>query len=760
MDTKKILGIVFSALFVALFGFVLTWGIINFNKVKDAMSGTELYTQEDLNNAYQDGYDTALTNKDEYDTLINGYRDNIISLNDTISQLNSQISSLNATNKDCNYQIENLTSTKSELESQVANLNEIKSNNEATIKELNVEIDRLEREIETLNVSEDDKDYTIQILNNQIENYKAHIVQLQNTNNLNLETISSLNSQISSLNSQISDLTLQVNNNSSNVTALNNKIAELEKSVAYYESYIANLETSDQCVATFEYDGSVYNIQIVKSGSTVSVLNPTSTDYKIFNYWTVDGEKVDLSTYTISVNTKFVANVTYKYAVTFTVNGEVYDSQIVVKNGFVNLPGNPTVDGYEFDGWSLNGVDVVSPNTIAITSNTTFDAVLTQKYTVTFVYEDNVVSTQSVRNGSCASDVIIANTDYITFNGWAYNGSIIDLSTFKITGSITLVADVTYAYRVRFMVDGVLYNAQTIVKNNYVILPNNPTKDGYEFDGWSINGVDIVDVENMAIDSDITYFAIFTQLFTVNFVYENDTVETQIIRNGEYCSNVLINDSTEKLFKGWIHEDKVVDVTTISITQNITFKALVSYLVQFSMNDTIIDSQYVDYGNTANYTGSTTVGDYNITGWTLFGGIVDDFSVIPVGEPITFIADVERVKITATANSSSAYSVTDNWSSAGVYIYRFKLTELRTDFGPNVNSAKIEISWSGLLGTTGTETVDSEHGCVGFFIDDDVAISCDPSNGGFSIYVYNKSYKSFEFSLVIYPYYQSGYSGL
>ena len=115
METKKVLSIIFSIIFLGAFAFVLSWGIINFNKVKEGISGTELYNQEDLNNAYQDGYDTALENKDEYDELISGYRDTITTLNDNISQLNSQITNLKGANQDCQNQIKNLTSTKTNL---------------------------------------------------------------------------------------------------------------------------------------------------------------------------------------------------------------------------------------------------------------------------------------------------------------------------------------------------------------------------------------------------------------------------------------------------------------------------------------------------------------------------------------------------------------------------------------------------------------------------------------------------------------------
>ena len=59
METKKVLSLIFSLLFVGAFTFVLVWGITNFNKVQEGLSGTGLYTQEDLNKAYEDGYDTV-----------------------------------------------------------------------------------------------------------------------------------------------------------------------------------------------------------------------------------------------------------------------------------------------------------------------------------------------------------------------------------------------------------------------------------------------------------------------------------------------------------------------------------------------------------------------------------------------------------------------------------------------------------------------------------------------------------------------------
>ena len=72
----------------------------------------------------------------------------------------------------------------------------------------------------------------------------------------------------------------------------------------------------------------------------LNITNPADTDYVKFNGWAVNEEIVDLSTYQITSNTIFVADLTYIYDVEFiyyTVVDDVstrvvYDSQKVEEN--------------------------------------------------------------------------------------------------------------------------------------------------------------------------------------------------------------------------------------------------------------------------------------------------------------------------------------------------------------------------------------------------------------------------------------------
>lgn len=396
-NTKKILTIVFSVLLIVVFGFAVTWCVINFNQVKTGMASTGVYTIDDINNAYEDGYGTALTDKEEYEELINGYRDTIIALNDTISQLNSQVNDLSSSNRDYTTQVESLTEQKEILDKQVETLSNDKINNEATIQ--------------------------------------------------------SLNTVIYNLNKQISDMSRLSQNYTSQINELNNHINELQASVSYYESYIATLENSKQVVATFEYDGSVYNIQVINKGAQLSVVAPESTETKIFNGWKVDDNLVDLNEYRIVQNTKFVADITYKFSVQFIVDSEIQDSQLVIKDDTATLPQAPVKDGYEFLGWSLNGVDIIENiETLPVTENTTYHAVFIKIHTVTFIAENQVIATQYIRNGNYAnSNEVQVETDG-TFMGWQVNDLTVNVDTYQVFTDTIFVAEIKRV-TLKFIVD-------------------------------------------------------------------------------------------------------------------------------------------------------------------------------------------------------------------------------------------------------------------------------------------------------------------
>lgn len=543
--TKKIIAIVVSILAITTIGCFVG---LNWSSIKTMLSGAQIYTAEQMEESYNQGYADANTNEDTYLQQLDYYK-NLVEDNELeIENLNNKIVDLTNTNLSNQSQIINLNNIIEDNESTIENLqltindnNDSISNLNTQISGLNNEIESLENDIEDLEIklSQSNEDYQIlqselttktnQVisLQNQVNSLQTLVNQLNATNEMNLNTISTLNSQIKTLNSQISDLTYQINNNDSIVSNLNNKITQLQESISYYENYISNLENETQVVITFEFDGSVYNIQIINKGASVSVVNPISNEYVQFNYWMINNEQIDLSTYVFNSNAKVVANVTYSYDVKFYVDNTEYDNQIVQFGDKANVPTVPTKQGYTFLGWSLNKNEIVDVSTVVINENTNFYALFVQQFTVQFVYEDDVVSTQSINNGEYASSPAVESTTYKIFNGWKVNGTFVDVDTYKIVGATIFVADITYKYDVTFMVDNEEYDNQIVVSGQYATLPTNPIKDGYKFLGWSINNQDIVDISSYEIQSNVVIYAIFEKVIVMvnldnNISYYND----------------------------------------------------------------------------------------------------------------------------------------------------------------------------------------------------------------------------------------------
>ena len=496
--TKKVLIAIFSIIIIAAFAFLITWGIINFNKVKDGLSGTGLYTKDDVDKAYNDGYDTALKNKTEYEDLINSYKDTITMQTDAVAKLNSEKSVLDKSLKDCQEQVTNLTEQRDGLK---------------------VQIDLLNAEIDNLNETITDKDGEI----SDITAEKQELIE-QHT-----QTVSRLNAQITTLNGQIEDLNTQIQINMSSVSQLNNRIAELQRTIAFYEEFVGQFETEDQALVTFEFAGSVYEVKTVNKGDKVTVSNPDSTEYLIFNGWTLDGAPLDLTTYTVTKNVRIIADVTYKYVVSFTVDGKTKSTQVVEKGNYAEAPSpNPRKSGYTFKYWTLDGETEVHFDQLPIMANTTFIAKFNELHKVDFLYEngEKIINTKSVEHGSTVSSPRFTVNDGEVLNGWKINGNFVDLSGYVINADTAFIADITKTYKVQFIINGdQVYDEQRIEAGHKLSVPQNPAKDNYNFWGWSLNKTDILNVYEYVVNEDVTFYGIFEQANNTVRVYNKPFID-------------------------------------------------------------------------------------------------------------------------------------------------------------------------------------------------------------------------------------------
>ena len=299
-------------------------------------------------------------------------------------------------------------------------------------------------------------------------------------------------------------------------------------------------------IVTFNSNGgsAIPNQNIEEGMSVIKPENPIRNGY-IFVEWLLNGESFDFNNIVdknITLSAKWEEIVPEKEMVTIKFNsdgGTTIPNVVIEKGSKVEKPTNPVKEGYTFIEWQLSGskydfelevtenlelvakweenkINESKPNNNnsessndvnnnsgndSSTKPTTPTTPSTQeptepimkKYTVKFDSNGgSSVSSQKVTEGKKVSKPSNPTRSGYTFAGWTLNGSLYDFDS-AVTGNITLVAkwtkNVKAKYTVKFNSNGgSAVSSQTVTEGSKATKPSNPTREGYNFAGWTLNG--------------------------------------------------------------------------------------------------------------------------------------------------------------------------------------------------------------------------------------------------------------------------------
>lgn len=221
------------------------------------------------------------------------------------------------------------------------------------------------------------KNLTIEELNNRLTVYveqlsdaKAEKDDLQSKLDEKAAKISELNETITNLEQQVSEINAQI-------TSLQNEITRLNGLLESYE----DLRTGTYEVSFFIGE-ELYKTKAVRKGTMISEsVEPETNNRYRFEGWSLDGANVvDYKTISINEDTSFHAVTTAKFKVQFINNDEEYVTQYVVKGDKAIKISNPEKDLYRFEGWSLDGTNIVDCFNIEVTEDVTYYAVFKLAY--------------------------------------------------------------------------------------------------------------------------------------------------------------------------------------------------------------------------------------------------------------------------------------------------------------------------------------------------------------------------------------------
>lgn len=257
----------------------------------------------------------------------------------------------------------------------------------------------------------------------------------------------------------------------------------------------------NEYIVTFDSDGgsSVTEQVIEYSNKVLKPADPTRTKY-FFDGWFVGDEEWDFNNDLVTDNITLKAHWTYipdQYQFTFNSNGGgSIESQLITEGSVAARPNDPERKGHTFKGWFTDSTFAVEYDfSDVVTGNTTVIAKWEiNEYTISFHTQGGTnVDDQKITYGGKVTEPYEPSKEGHTFRGW-YKDTVglveWDFDTDVVEEDRTLFAvwDVN-TYLVEFDSNGGSFVRDQEVKyNTTAVKPENPTKEGYKFKGWYVNG--------------------------------------------------------------------------------------------------------------------------------------------------------------------------------------------------------------------------------------------------------------------------------
>jgi len=399
--------------------------------------------------------------------------------------------------------------------------------------------------------------------------------------------------------------------NNQNMSSLS-EIEDEEELIEFLEDNNIDMDYLSEDLSNYyvvEFDsngGTDIDAQIIEYGKTASrPTNPIKSCY-IFNGWYLNGERFYFSS-KIRDNITLEAKWTYNtecdkkdtYIVEFDSNGgSEVDYQVVIEGNKAIEPDIPQREGYKFNGWYLNGSKYYFNNIVRkdIVLEARWEEV--EEYTVKFNSNGGTsVKKQYVYYGEYVEEPNEPERDGYEFIGWYLNGSKYNFNR-KVTSNLVLEAKWNLIdeeeywedeywrdeeFKVQFDSNGgTSVKTQYVEYGEYVTMPDTPTKSGYEFEGWYLDGM-LYDFDEEVYE-DIILEAKWDKETTRYYEYCKKETETHysISYVGEN-SNISSYNWTIKFDDINAKNVKITDVEYLSTTTDYNNAYKYSYNKQISM---------------------------------------------------------------------------------------------------------------------------------------------------------------------------------
>ena len=268
------------------------------------------------------------------------------------------------------------------------------------------------------------------------------------------------------------------------------------------------------------------------------------------------------------------------YKLIYMVDGEVYKTYDVVYGTAITAEPAPTKEGYNFSGWST------IPETMPAHDVTVTGSFSINSYKLTYTVDGEVYKTYDIEYGATITPEAEPTKEGYTFSGWSEIPATMPAHDVTVTGSFT-----KGAYKLTYMLDGVVYKTISYDYGDAITPEPAPTKEGYTFSGWS-------EIPATMPAHDVTV----TGTFSINKYKLTYTVDGEVYKTYEMEYGATITPEVEPTkegytFSGWSEIPATMPAHDVIVTGTFTLDTGIEQIMSNANGDVMIftiDGKRVD----------------------------------------------------------------------------------------------------------------------------------------------------------------------
>ena len=418
-----------------------------------------------------------------------------------------------------------------------------------------------------------------------------------------------------------------------------------------------------------------------------------------------------------------------------TVNG----NQVTINNTTITATpsANTAQYTYAFSNWSNTSGTITAARTI--TANFT-------RTTNTFTVDDSGItggsldSTAAIEYGGDLDVNIVPDTNYsvptsvsVTMGGTDISGDVQYENGYlyytPVTGNIVVTAACIpqgTAYTVTYNANSgtVSPASEEVIENGHPSFPT-PTRSGYNFKGWQVNGsgTAYTDPEDYTVTGDVTFVASWVAVYTVTFNANggSSTPSAQSVESGSTFTFPSPGTKTHYTCDGWSSTGDepyyAIGATSPAVTGNITYTAHWVEDAKYTVTYSAASPGSGSYAHTNNYGGTYTLLafaslsgiTYDSTTYRFKDYTVDGVSRAPgyqftLSSAKTVTVNFEEIppedNITYSKTAGIRGTTTSAWGTAGSVTDSTGATYFLNSMGVSSTSSAVRWNANGYLYTT------------------------------------------------------------